>query len=399
MSEQPQENNIRQEQTLTIKQQVEAVLSAQKVKHEVVSLPQKYINQLIILDQQTEEKEPTIRIYRGLNQIDKNLLEQVPFAMRTFKEKNGERQLEIMNDLKTEVDDLAQNPTYENLLNYVEKAKPRLEPQEIKSLEEKVRNVEECVLEGESVRNKINRMQILEGTAKATSGMTPFISFVPKAEYATGFGKAVMVVEVPLSMISDMNVEGHELNLKGALDPKYIKAFVPYEQNPKTEDFYQELATAMKILDQKIGVPKVSEQEAVALRKQKLAQEDEADKKQLPIDLKLVRLKRTERLKEEFPQIVIDIDKLQAENDDVYSKAKEEIFDALLVQLKSVIHEGNDPGSYLEEIAGKLGIKIIDKKNISEMFLAELMQRVGTEKRRMEDSEKQEKVLEQISGM
>lgn len=95
----------------------------------------------IVFPKKEGPTEKMVRVYRGINQLDASVLQQVPYAMRADSENSFGSG--ILESLRQEVNTLAMEPTYEHLLNYVNKVKPQLNETQRRRLEEDLREVED----------------------------------------------------------------------------------------------------------------------------------------------------------------------------------------------------------------------------------------------------------------
>ena len=178
--------------------------------------------------------------------MDESILTQVPYAMRS---EGISGKPEILWYLRPEVEVLAQNPTYENLINYLNKVRPHLTPEEIRRFEESLTRIEDKILEGNPLRKELIWEQILHQGGLADSGITLYISASYDPYEALQYGRRVlMVIDIPLSEIEDFSSHSKECNIKGTLNRKYITAILIRDFHAESEEEHlrEELDKALK---------------------------------------------------------------------------------------------------------------------------------------------------------
>ncbi|MCS7092275.1 MAG: hypothetical protein NZM26_02910, partial [Patescibacteria group bacterium] len=182
----------------------------------------------VILPKKEIFTEKMVRVYRGVNQLDASLLKQVPYAMRA--EGENETGSVVLDNLTQEVAILANEPTYENLIKYVNKAKSQMNEIQRTKLDRDLAEIESGILKGNSVRTELIYHQIGHNGGFFDSGISPYlsVSWSPSEalEYA-GLNGAILVIDVPISQIEDFGDNCTETNLKGVLDPNNITAIIP----------------------------------------------------------------------------------------------------------------------------------------------------------------------------
>ena len=142
---------------------------------------------VILVNNQTEtgqEKEPTIRIYRGINNITQ-ATGQIPYAMRAMEEFGKVKEIPEVESL---VNELANNPTYENLMKYFEAIKPHLNENQVANMERDIEKVENYLIQGYSVRQSLIDLQTRRMGGVADIGIAPYISASTDLNEAAGYG-------------------------------------------------------------------------------------------------------------------------------------------------------------------------------------------------------------------
>lgn len=214
--------------------------------------------------------EKTVRVYRGVNKLDASLLSQIPYAMRA--EDSLDKAVTLEN-VRNEVDVLAHESTYKNLLAYVAKARPQLNERDAQSLEKDLREIEDHVLKGFSVRIELIYKQIEHlGGHPIDRGISPYVSAAWTPAEALGYTSnrgAVMVLDLPISEIEDLRSDSAETYIKGALDPRYITAILVRNGtdigNPKYD-----IETALKIAAPAIQIASYTPEETKSMRETQL---------------------------------------------------------------------------------------------------------------------------------
>jgi hypothetical protein len=173
-------------------------------------------------------QEPTVRVYRGINKLDASVFKQAAYAMR-FREGDAPN-MEVQEHLRELVDTLAANPTYANLLRYVEAVWPDLSDKQVRELDRELRDIEDGVLErGFSLRTELT-FKTFERTGGfyADTGIAPYLSASMDIKEASGYGtRGVMVVDVPVSKLEALYARKNgEVVVKGSIPPEYISAIL-----------------------------------------------------------------------------------------------------------------------------------------------------------------------------
>jgi hypothetical protein len=331
----------------------------------------------IILQKQEIPTEKLVRIYRGINHLDGSVLEQIPYAMRT---ENGTGKPKALENVRQEVDNLAKNPTYENLLAYADKVRPSLSPDENLRMDEDLSQIEKEVLEGSSTRKALIFKQIEHRGGWGESGITPYVSASFDPCEAAGYGKeGLIVIDVPFSQLADFRADGMEVNIKGALDKKYITAILPRKRGEAKDDnekINQQVYQALQKVCESAEIPLFSIEEMRSEREKKIKKETEVDNEQQKKDVELVRQKRVEKLAKVFPEMKInfqDAKEKSAELEtDPYTKVKRDIFDYYKARLEKIGRNGNniDDYAFSELQYGKQ--KKFDREKISDIMLVKL---------------------------
>lgn len=339
----------------------------------------------ILFEKQEVPHEKLVRIFRGINHLDGSLLEQVPYAMRKESETGKPIKLE---EVRSEVETLAKDPTYENLLVYLEKVRQYLSPQEVARMDDEVTGVEEDILKGMSTRRSLLYKQILHaGGLYAESGVTPYISASYDPYEAVGYGGAgLMVLDVPLSEIEEFRPDGKEIGIKGSLNKKYVTAVIPRQIKRQgggsidetNKQLYQTLLKVYEATD----APLLNAEELRSMREIKSVEIAVLDKNQWEKDVGVVRQRRVKKLAREFPEVEPNMQVIQEQTNeedvDIYTGVKRYVFDQYKNRLgkfgrnrRDVVTEYDSSTSqYVER-------QKFDRENVTDVMLLELRELVN----------------------
>ena len=303
-------------------------------------------SEAIIFDKKEASPEKMARLYRGINHLDASVLEQIPYAMRT---ENGTGKPTTLENVRQEVDTLAKNPTYENLLAYTYKVRQHLSSDEARRFDEDFARIEDGILDGNSTRKELIFKQIEHGGGWGESGISPYISTSFDPYEAAGYGnEGLIIMDVPLSQIEDFRADATEANIKGALDKKYITAILPRKREgaKEKEQLNQEIYQALQKVYENAPANLYSDEELRAERERKLTEETQSDKEQWNKDVEVVRQKRVAKLTRRFPEVKLDLQSSLEQGADIYTKAKRDIFDFYKSRLEKIGRNGRNIEDY-----------------------------------------------------
>lgn len=364
-------------------------LKAVGIESRVIQIPNtSAFAEAVILLRKEIPTEKMVRVYRGVNEIGSSVLTQVPYAMRAEDETG--RGTTILEDIKQEVESLADRPTYEHLLAYVDKIRPHLSERELRWLESDLRKIEDGVLEGHSLRTELIYNQIGHNGGVADSGLSPYLSASYNPKEALGYTRgdgALLVIDVPISKIEDFGSDSSETNIKGALKPEYITAVIP--RNGKDigdQDIAQAIAGISETMD--ISVYDTAEDQKA--RGEQIATNKEKDKQQWQADAEAIRQKRTATLATQFPELDLDIQVLQKTasetGTDVYTETRRRIFDYYAERFSKIGRGGRNIGEYEYESDISYGTrKSYDRDNITDEMLYKLREHVSYQEHREQE--------------
>lgn len=330
----------------------------------------------IVLDKQEIQKEKMVRVYRGIGKLDASVLQQIPYAMRTVDEAGT---LSTLEHVRQEVETLAKQPTYENLIAYVNKVRPSLSPAEVARFEHDLDGIEDGILKGNSTRKELVFRQIGHNGGFGDSGITPYISISFDPYEAIGYGEGgLLVIDVPLSKIEDFRADAKEASIKGTIDPKYITAILPRKRMKVTEkkDSAQQLYNALRKVYEAAPADLFYGDALQSERERKLAEEQIVDREQWQKDVEAVKLRRATKLREKFPEVTATSGSEAEEGADVYRKTQTDIFDYHKNRLHKTGRRGRaiDDYEYQESNGGTL--KKFTREKIDDRMLLKLRELV-----------------------
>ena len=228
----------------------------------------------------------TVRVYRGVNQSDVSVLKQIPYAMRADSEDSYGSV--TLDNVRQEVETLAEDPSYEHLLAYADKIRPQIIESQKKKLDESLTEIEDGVLRGRSVRRLLAFDQIKHGGGNLDSGVSPYVSAsfnLREALKYTHEDGVLLVMDVPISQIEDLNSDESETNIKGIIDARYITAIIPRDGSILRDDQagMQAIDAMLQTVSETAQIPAYDPEETKLVRENQLASNQEKDRKQLAL--------------------------------------------------------------------------------------------------------------------
>lgn len=316
-----------------------------------------------------------VRVYRGVNTLDPSILRQMPYAMRVDSEERAGSI--VLDNVSQEVGLLANEPTYEHLLAYINKVRPQLTESQQKRLDRDLLEIEEKVLEGYSLRRELVFDQIKHIGVHSDSGISPYISASWSPEEALKYtrqGGALMVIDIPISRIEDFRKDNTGTNIKGELGAEYVTAIIFRNSGDLTdgEVSSQEIETALQAVSDSVQVPVYDPTETRNVREAQMDLNNENDKQQHPLDVEAIRQKRTMVLLSQFSEVGQAQQLASETGTDIYTSTKTAIFDYYAGRLAR-LGRGRNVANY--EYVSKLrygAIKSFDRSNITDEMLENL---------------------------
>jgi hypothetical protein len=275
---------------------VERVLKQAHIHYDDYSANDDIFQKVFIFKKQPVD-QTMIRVYRGLVKSDESILEQLPYALRKIDPKSDKFDQEKFEELKHAVTNLATNLSYESFLKYVEAVRPLLQSEEIMHLEQDLKKIEDRVILGNPISEIITQLQFLHARGSSHSAVSPFVSATTDPYEAAKFGNLVMVLDLPVSLVSQIAGPRHgEVMLRGVIDQKYITAcLTKYDKPfPLGEKLNYGIDKALVVLAEHDDTTIYSEKETLAIRKKQHREELSGRKKQYEKDLAFVLSHRKE---------------------------------------------------------------------------------------------------------
>lgn len=292
----------------------------------------------IILPKTRTSNDPLVRVYRGVHQMNETLLRQVPYALRS---RDGRElgPVRILEGAREQALALADHPTHENLIRYVDAVWPELHDTEIERFNENLEDIENHVLEGQSLRiNLAHKTFGFTGGAYADTGIPPYLSASGDLSEAAAYGRAgVLVLDVPVSKIEALFGRANgEVVIKGEIDPSHVTAILPRGYSSpgwQAEDVAADVRRAVDAVVREANSPVLSAEEtAKAFREISLA-DRATDAANHDADVLSIQARRAERVRERFGFTGVskaEVEALmRAESVDAYTAAKRAVYDRL----------------------------------------------------------------------
>ncbi len=191
-------------------------------------------------------KLENIQLFRAVNSIDESLLNQTPYAARSYNEAG---EISADEDLQDAVTTLAQEPTYSNAEQYFQLYET-LHPEEGERIQEARQRLQKSILDGYSVRRTLQSEQIAHNGKKPTLGIAPYIAAANEVAGAVGYGEALLVLTVPQDKIEPFSKGSTEFAIKGQLTLENIQAIIPKsydtDTSSKLQDEYLRIAESLQ---------------------------------------------------------------------------------------------------------------------------------------------------------
>lgn len=316
------------------------------IETEVIDIPENESFHSIVLfpGRARTTNEPFVRVYRGINQLNETVLDQVPYALRSREKEDAEAPLTILNHARAEVDALTEHPTYENLLRYVDAVWPDLTDKEIERFAKKLEKIEDGVLSGIPLRIElVHATYEFHGGVYADTGIAPYISASTDPNEAGAYGRGgVMVIDLPVSKIDAVAVRTKgEIVIKGAIPPEYITALLPRTRGfvPQESKAEKDIARICEVIDARVQSPVLVGQKMEEVFQEICQRERAEDAAQHARDVAMIQERRAKKISEEFRDIRVSKEEVAdvqlQENTDVYTATRRVMYDKLVARFEA----------------------------------------------------------------
>lgn len=183
-----------------------------------------------------QSQEPTVRIYRGVREVDGSILKQSPPVLKGLDQlyrpsgspQEQEARKRHKEEVKAKIFKFMENPTLENLKSYTEDLAYQgqfASPVQAERLREKLKQIETAVTEkGMSVEDALrdNHIMSFSGGDGLQIDISPYIAASPDANAASFYANgALLAIDVPASQIDGYGELG-EVLIKGELSAENI---------------------------------------------------------------------------------------------------------------------------------------------------------------------------------
>lgn len=338
--------------------ELQELFAEHNIETEEVLIDNNVFERALVFPHNYQGTEPLVRIYRGINQLDETLLNQVPYALRT-REKDAET-ISVLDHARAEVDALTAEPTYENLLRYVDAVWPDLSDDEIGRFARSLADMEDSVMnDGISLRRcLVHETFKFGGGVYTDTGIAPYISASNKMREAAGYGGrgGFMILDVPLSKIEAITGKNDgEVTVKGAIPPEYISALVIKTRGNHEDSeagLANELAKVAETLAPHIKHQVLDRRQTLESYSKLQEKEGEVDKANYQRDVEMIQARRAKLVGAKWPDLLPDGVKvkaiMEADKIDIYTATKRAIYDQLMDRYaKTGGHPSNFEGDYV----------------------------------------------------
>jgi hypothetical protein len=194
------------------------------VKSEVFKTPENPLFEGVVLFEYKEKpKEKTVRVYRGINEIDKNIFSQTCYALRGI-----DLESEKGKEVKKAVEKLLEETTYENFLKYKELAYPLLDDFGKKYLDDFDKQSQKYILDGSSFAHFLHWETFNHNGTISMFLPSPYLSVSHSIYESCGYirgGGVVLILDIPISNLHS-NTGSSENTVDLEIKPEYIKGFM-----------------------------------------------------------------------------------------------------------------------------------------------------------------------------
>jgi len=311
-------------------------LKKENISSKVIPINVEGFSEAIILNpDENPSNEKMIRVYRGVSRLDETVLNQVPYAMKIDSDKKYGESVLNNQDVKQSVDDLAENPTYTNFLDYINIIEPFLEKNQKQWYHDSLSRIEKDILQGDSLLSNLRIDHYSFAAGAGMSGYSPYISMALTPDMANEFAfdrghqSGILVMEVPSSKLEILfGPDNNEVEYKGCLDQKYIKAIIVKDTTSKEKTVTNPslIQKTIGIVDKEIKGSIYSPDELTQFRNQQWQERLKNDENQKLIDKQAVEQEKFKRLFSKLTDFKIDPKTLETENN-VYYKYMDMAYD------------------------------------------------------------------------
>lgn len=317
-------------------EEIQRLLLEQSIETEIFQLDNLIFSHIIVLKHAHDINDTArnVRLFRGI-QTGQSVSKQDSYALRSRETPDSD--IYILEHAREAAEILTANPTYSNLLAYIDLVWPDLNDDEIGRFNQKLIQIEDRVLAGDTLRNQLvfTTFEFLGGQYTDT-GLAPYTSASFDLAEAFGYSRlGLLVIDAPISKIEALYTT-REVAIKGGVSTKNISAILIRGSNtkPPTEEIIRAhglaaIDAAGTTISSNIYDPADAKAELAEIAQREV----EIDKQQHVIDVEDIRVHRSNLLKRKYPDCQINDDAISemkvAENIDVYTATKRLMFDML----------------------------------------------------------------------
>jgi hypothetical protein len=211
------------EQTYGRSHEVAVALQERGVAFTYTKLDSPAYEGLYELKHEQGENLPTVRLYRGVSEVDESVLDQVPYNGKGWQEDDKIRA--IYDPAYTAmVERFNSDPSYTNLnayANYIASTSDEITADRVA---DRLHKIENKILSGESLSDALVDAHISSRVGIGHVDISPYISTSSDPENAQRFGSgAVLVLNVPASQVKGVGEQG-EVLVTGKISVESISA-------------------------------------------------------------------------------------------------------------------------------------------------------------------------------
>ena len=200
------------------------------------------LRSLTLVDHDQLPNEPTVRLYRGIN--PKNgyqIAHQVGYLLKRpiyDESKPGDQpDVELESpEVFSLVDAFADNPSYRSLMDTVDAT--QMADNDRQFVDGRVKALRRDFLKypESTFLEELSREHTRAPGGAPSQDLSPFVATSTRPEYATGWGRTLMVIDVPISRIAGLGEgkdSGDEVLLTGEIKPEWITAVAELKQGER----------------------------------------------------------------------------------------------------------------------------------------------------------------------
>lgn len=183
-------------------------------------------------------QEPTVRLYRGVREVNGTILEQASYAIKGIRNASlgtGEHRslLAAKERAIAATREFTDRPSLDSMKHYAQEVSRYASPQEAEKLKMRIGRIEVAVASGMAFENALREEHVLSSTFGGGVELSPYIAASDSPDVAGFYADAALLaIDVPVSQIAGYGELG-EILIKGELSSENI-AGVAVRRSNKT---------------------------------------------------------------------------------------------------------------------------------------------------------------------